>query len=160
TAVIAKLQDIQNNRSTWQQSGSVLGDLDTLMALMANTPGDAKHRILDSVKAQIEEQLKYRPDVASVLTDLDAIKNLKGGPADATAFHDFNVLQIAFEDVWVHAFDQKFKQNVEQLYTSTIKLYADAGIEAPPLDALSDVDQLKKFLYTTQDEIRDNFSNA
>jgi len=127
---------------------------------MANRPDDPKARILESVKAQIEAQLKYRPDVSSVLRDLDAIKNLKGGPADATAFHDFNVLQIAFENVWVHAFDQKFKQLAGSLYTSTIKLYADAGLEPPPLDALSDVEELKHFLYTTQDEIRDNFQSA
>jgi hypothetical protein len=42
------------------------------------------------------------------------MRELRGGPADATAFHDFHVLQIAFKEVWLHMFDQNLKAVVEQ----------------------------------------------
>src|SRR5258708_31311406 len=123
---VSGLKNIQSGASTWQDSGAVLGDLDTLKGLLANTPEDPKYKIITSVIAQIEQSLNYRPDVTSVLSDLDAIKTLKGGPADATAFHDFNVLQIAFENVWLHAFDKKLAAAVENLYAQTVQLYDDA----------------------------------
>src|SRR5258708_19461594 len=101
---VSGLKNIQSGASTWQDSGAVLGDLDTLKGLLANTPEDPKYKIITSVITQIEQSLNYRPDVSSVLSDLDAIKTLKAGPADATAFHDFNALQIAFENTWLHPF--------------------------------------------------------
>jgi hypothetical protein len=43
------------------------------------------------------------------------IKHLKGGPADSTALHDFHVVQLAFKNVWKHAFDRNVQALVEQV---------------------------------------------
>ena len=42
--------------------------------------------------------------------------------ADATAFHDFHVLQIAFKSVWQHAYDKNVQALVEQVYLEHMKL--------------------------------------
>ena len=51
-----------------------------------------------------EDQLK-RPDAGSVQASVDSFA-LQKGPADATAFYDFNSLQIAFSHVWKQLVDQ------------------------------------------------------
>lgn len=90
--------------------------------------------------------LSYRPDVAAILDDLEAIKNLKGGPADAVSFHDFHVLQLAFKNVWLHAFDDNLRSGAARLYEETVKLYDEAGVTMPPFDAIEDINQLKDFI--------------
>jgi hypothetical protein len=102
---------------------------------------------------QVRQLLNYRPDVGSVMDDLSAIKALRGGPADAVAFHDFHVLQMAFQSVWLHAFDAKLKDDVVELYTNTVKLYDDAGVTMPPVNAIDDVNQLQDFLSTVRSTV-------
>lgn len=154
---ISQVANIQNGTTTWQDSGGLLGDLDTLKNLVAGAPPDDPkypiYNILASVITQIEELLNYRPDVASVLSDLDALKSLKGGPADAIAFHDFNVLQIAFENIWLHAFDKNLAAAVEKLYANTIQLYDDAGLEVPDRESIRDVSNLRDFIANVQSTI-------
>jgi hypothetical protein len=94
---------------------------------------------------QTRELLSARPDVTAVMDDLSAMKHLRGGPADATAFHDFHVLQIAFKNVWLHMFDANLKYAVEQLYEEIV----GSGIQSlipSPVDAFNDIAQLNEFL--------------
>src|SRR5438876_4529889 len=102
---VERLKELEATHAGWQEPGSLLGDLDTLKNLIGNAPNDPRYLILQSVIVRIEASLGRRPDAAAVLADLEAIKNLRGGPADATAFHDFHVLQVAFKNIWLHAFD-------------------------------------------------------
>src|SRR5439155_27315760 len=85
-------------------------------------------------------------DVEAVMDDLTAIKELRGGPADAVAFHDFYILQIAFKRVWLHAFDANLKSAVEQLYEQIVGSAQQSTIAFPPTDAIDDVNQLKDFI--------------
>jgi hypothetical protein len=98
------------------------------------------------VIAMTRRLLGARPDVEAVMGDLAAIKSLAGGPADATAFHDFNVLQIAFEDIWLHMFDGNLKYAVQSLFEEVVGSGTSNYVAMPALDALNDIAQLKEFI--------------
>jgi hypothetical protein len=146
---INKVSQIQSGAKSQSDFGPVLGDLDTLSKLIDVNTDDTNKKILSSVIAQIKKLLNYRPDVQAVLGDIEAIK-LKGGPADATAFHDFHVLQIAFENIWLQLFDKKLRSQAEQLYEDAVRLYDDAGMEAPDFESIADIYQLGEFIGTVK----------
>ena len=86
------------------------------------TPTDAAS-VVDAVTSaivQVRRLLKYRPDVGAIMDDLSAVKSLSGGPADVVAFHDFNVLQLAFRSVWMHAFNDNLAVAAGRLYEQTV----------------------------------------
>jgi len=143
--VIQVTSDIQSGKKTNLDFGNILGDLDTLTHIIESKETDENKQILFSIITQIEGLLSYRPDVESVMGDLQALRNLKGGPADATSFHDFHCLQIAFKSVWQHAFDGKLKGLIEKVYLEHTKLYDGAGPALPPLDAINDINQIADF---------------
>jgi hypothetical protein len=107
--------------------------------------------LLASCVTQIQELLSYRPDVGAVVDDLAQMQGLQGGPADATAFHDFNVLQLAFRSVWMHSFDQNLKNAAAQLYDQANALYAEAGQPLPDLGDIDDISQLRDFVSALAD---------
>ncbi len=116
------------------------------------TSPDVNNMILNRIVGQLQnleagsaDAIGHRPsptDVEGELTDL----KLRGGAADATAFHDFQVLQVAFRDVWIHAFDGRLRGQAEQLYEEATRLYEDAGIDPPPATAIEDVAGLEEFI--------------
>src|SRR5260370_939705 len=116
-------------------------------------PHQAGTSDIDSIEAmvldimlRVRQLLNYRPDVGAIMDDLAAIKHLRGGPADAEAFHDFQVLQLAFKALWMHAFDDRLKAAAANLYDETVRHYSDAGLIMPPFNAIDDVDQLRSFI--------------
>jgi hypothetical protein len=115
------------------------------------THDSAQATILDRVIGQIDELAKAgpptgkRPTLDDLRKDLEAFRP-KGGPADATAFHDFNVLQVAFKHVWAHAFDENLRSQAEAVYLEATRLADEANIEMPPFDEIEDVNALKDFL--------------
>jgi hypothetical protein len=114
------------------------------------TSAEAAQTVLDRVVGQIDElapagDAGARPDPSTVAAELAALK-LTGGPADAVAYHDFNVLQVAFKHVWMEAFDESLRAKAEQLYQQAVRVYQDAGVDAPPIDAIDDVDKLRTLL--------------
>jgi hypothetical protein len=112
--------------------------------------GQLEQQILARVLGQLDdlpaagENLPSRPSAADVQKTIDALE-LRGGVADATAFHDFHVLQVAFKHVWTQAFDASLRDKAEELYHEYTQAYEAAGLKVPPLDAISDVAQLKEF---------------
>ncbi len=63
-------------------------------------------------------------------------------PADATAFHDYTTLQIAFENIWTEAFDGNVEALVQQLQISYGEAYeAFREGEGDVLDRLSEFDE-------------------
>ncbi len=91
------------------------------------------------------DALPRRPDVQAVQGDVQSLE-LKGGPADVPAFHDFTVLQIAFKHVWTEAFDETMRAMAEGLYAEAVRLADDYGVDTPMADAINDVDQLREFV--------------
>ena len=131
--------------------GDVLAGLyavqqDLMNVSMVSADLDTAQSLLIGAISQVRQLLNYRPDIGAILDDLAAVKRLSGGPADATSFHDFNVLQLAFRDVWMHAFSDKLKFLASELYNQTMTLYDGAGLTVPDVESLDDVDSLKAFL--------------
>ncbi len=157
------VDEIKTGRASLLDFGSVLVDLYTFRRSLAEQlqqlldamqlSGDDKEQLESMVTAsiaQVKQLLQTRPDVATVMDDLSALKNLRGGPADATAFHDFHVLQIAFKSVWLHAFDESLRTLVEDLYAAAVRLYSDLGLAVPNFDAVNDIDELNRFIAGVQ----------
>ena len=149
-AAISAAQAIQSGIAAGNKSladlGPLVGNLETLLPLLDASLNRAANGLVTRILARLTQLLATRPDVAAILGDLEAIKNLRGGPADATAFHDFHVLQMAFKNVWVHAFDENLRQSAEQAYAAAVQLYADAGLTIPDTGSVDDVQQLNEFL--------------
>lgn len=172
-AVSQRLKDVQAGNATLPDLGPGLVDLYSLQDALqlagkswvssqkatAADVDDLADLVLDVVR-RVQQLLSYRPDVGTIMDDLAAIKHLRGGPADAEAFHDFQVLQIAFESVWLHAFDANLRSAAEQLFKETVRLYEDAGIPQPAFDAIDDIDQLKQFIDTITGDVGISFSNS
>ena len=165
-AIIQQVSDVQAGTAALSDLGKVLVGLSALQQalpattkqwvdqqLATATDKEKLEGLLLGVVARTRLLLNYRPDVGAILDDLTAMKALRGGPADAVAFHDFHVLQPAFRSVWVHYFDEKLKDLAAQLYEHTARLYDDAGLTMPPLDAIADVNQLQDFLATVNSVI-------
>lgn len=127
-------------------------DLQTQMATLVGankaTPDDdtAVGNLMADIVARTRNLLSARPDVLAVMADLAALKDLKGGPADAIAYHDFYVLQLATKSVWLHSFDASLKSNIEQLYQKVVEASSQSSVAWPPLDAVEDVSQLRELL--------------
>jgi len=115
------------------------------------TKDSAAQAVLDRVVGEIQElgsgtpTVPQRPDIAALQEAINKFQ-LSRSPADATAYHDFNVVQVAFKHVWMQAFDESLRALAEELYNETAKLYDDAGLTVPPVDAITDVRQLQDFM--------------
>jgi hypothetical protein len=134
--------------SLYVLQGSLTQDMQKWMASGAMTTADSLklQGLVLAVIASVNQVLVTRPDVAAIMDDLTAIKSLGGGPADAVAYHDFNVLQIAFRSVWMNAFDADLQQAAAQLYAETARFYDDSGLGMPQYQAISDVTSLIAFM--------------
>ncbi|KJK14090.1 hypothetical protein UB46_39615 [Burkholderiaceae bacterium 16] len=151
--MIEEVADVASAKRPLPDLGIVIADLDRLRSLVAAPVSAAVAQLLNGIGTQIQAVLNRRPDVQTVLDDLEALRHLRGGPADATAFHDFNVLQIAFKSVWQHAYDQNLQGIVEQLYLEHMKLYDDAGLQLPNFGTITDINDLMKFFQITPSSI-------
>jgi hypothetical protein len=147
--------DIQTGAKQFAEFGEVLVDLYSFQQSLQAGLDKQEITTLDkenfdsallSVIKQVRQLLSYRPDVGTIMDDLTSVKKLRGGPADATAFHDFYVLQLAFKSVWMHAFDDNLANTVTQLYEETVKLYDEAGLIVPDFGALNDINELNVFI--------------
>lgn len=119
------------------------------------SPEEAESIILDRVVGQIDQlqpagTIGVRQDLADLKASLKELR-LTGGPADATAFHDFHDLQVAFKHVWAHAFSEVVRDQVEAMYKEFTRLYDAAGLEMPPIAAIQDLDSLLEFKKQAED---------
>jgi hypothetical protein len=152
--IVGDVDSIAKRNKPLQTFGVVLANLDMLGAQLPAPVSDTVLQLLSSIGVGIGALLNNRPDVQAVLNDLEALRHLRGGPADATAFHDFNVLQIAFKSVWQHAYDKNVQALVEQLYLEHMKVYDDAGLQLPNFGSITDIDDLMKFFQVTPTSIQ------
>jgi hypothetical protein len=146
--VIAGISGVDGDLSSFGDALAKLYDIQQRLtnAQLAAAELDVAQSLLVGAISQVRQLLNYRPDIGAILDDLAAVKRLSGGPADATSFHDFNVLQIAFRDVWMHAFSDELRNAALELYYQAVTLYKDAGLTLPDTESLDDVESLKAFL--------------
>lgn len=121
----------------------------------AGTPSTA-----DAVKAGVLGQLAEltTPEVKPAASMEELAARLTGvalpsGPADVTSFHDFHQLQIAFEHVWTEAFDEPFRTQVEELYSSIVELHEDFGVETDLSAEVAEKDALLDFLNRAANQV-------
>lgn len=67
-----------------------------------------------------------RATAGDVQGQIDRLE-LRGGPADTPAFHDFHQLQIAFEHVWMEAFNADMLDLMRQTYQQIEELGGNPG---------------------------------
>jgi hypothetical protein len=69
---------------------------------------------------------------------------LRPGASDVTSYHDFNMLQIAFEHVWTQMFDGEIAALGRELYREYVGLKDFLGYTAPdtPIGTLDDLRRL------------------
>jgi hypothetical protein len=116
--------------------------------------------ILDEVKLQLssasgpETQVvfKVQPRADGPALD-DTISNfeISGGPADATAYHDYYRLHIAFEHIWTELFDNQLGDLGKELYKQWVDIKTGDDPKAAVDRTFSSVDELRAFM----NEIRD-----
>jgi hypothetical protein len=102
-----------------------------------------------------ESELRYSiPDRSD---QMNAIHNnvqtfeLRAGASDVTSYHDFQNLQIAFENVWTEMFDSQLASLGRQLYEEYVRLKDFHGMDDGTDPAISTIDELKDLM----DEIKD-----
>ncbi len=82
-----------------------------------------------------------RPGQNEVTLSINTLE-LRGGPADVTAYHDFHDLQIAFEYIWKEVFDAYLEEQGRQAYAGWIERKAAYGIDDgqdPPIGGPNDL---------------------
>jgi hypothetical protein len=83
---------------------------------------------------------------------LDALE-LKGGPADAVAYHDFHSLQIAFRSVWRRVFDDGLRRRGEELYERWVAVRRFVGMGEPDAAARAELADLGRLLGQVQSDL-------
>jgi hypothetical protein len=76
---------------------------------------------------------------------------LRLGPTDVVAFHDFYSLQIAFQSVWMELVDERLSTLGQQLYQEYVQLKNFTGIDDGRDPTIASMGDLKNLM----DEIRD-----
>jgi hypothetical protein len=95
-----------------------------------------------------ESQLRYSVPTHSQQSDVEksiATFQLRSGPSDVTAYHDFHNLQIAFQTIWTEMFDGQLGTLGRELYKEYVKLKQFSGVDAgvdPAVNTISDLENL------------------
>jgi hypothetical protein len=124
TLTIEEAQDILRSRAVGQ---------------IADMPSAASRDLLRRMRD------KKRADAGTLGARLDALE-LRGGPADAVAYHDFHSLQIAFRNVWRRVFDEGLRARGEELYERWVAVRRYAGLGEPTAAARGEFADLRSFL--------------
>jgi hypothetical protein len=102
-----------------------------------------------------ESQLRYSiPDRSDQLDKLHSnIQSfeLRSGPSDVTSYHDFQNLQIAFENIWTELFDDKLTSLGQQLYAEYVRVKQFTGLD----DGVDPIIRTKDDLKQLMGEIKD-----
>jgi hypothetical protein len=67
---------------------------------------------------------------------------------------------MAFESVWMHAFNEDLRASVEALYAETVRLYTDRGLVAPNFDQINDIEDLNNFIHEVKKVINPKFAGG
>jgi hypothetical protein len=83
-----------------------------------SAPFDVMALLTELLAKDAAADLPPRPDPAAVQAGLAT--GLPPGPADTTAYYDFQQMQIAWQDVWTSALDQRTVSSVAALYEQIV----------------------------------------
>jgi hypothetical protein len=106
---------------------------------------------LQDLEAASKDKIEQRPEAKDVVENVQAL-SLTGGPADVIAFHDVQVLQLAFKHVWTEAFSGDLQDQAEELYQEAVKHYGKMDQTIPDYATFEDVATLNDFISKLQRE--------
>ena len=91
---------------------------------------------------------------------------LRQGPSDVTAYHDFRTLQIAFQHVWTRIYDGELEGLGRELYREYVKLkdfgaFTEADLKVRTADDLHNlIDEVRKLSQWVEDDIPKNLGGS
>ena len=131
------LDEIEGKPAVTSGNGGVASDHAAIDQAPANTADFITarvHRLLGDVSSP-EVLPVLSPPVAAdhgqVKQNIQSFE-LRAGPSDVTAYHDFNALQIAFEHVWAEVVDARVSQVGSDFYHAYVDLLDFLGQPADP----------------------------
>ena len=97
-----------------------------------------------------EDQLRFevtqkRAELADTESGVDTFQ-LRAGASDVVSYHDFSVLQIAFEHIWTEIFDSRLKDLGMQLYHTYIEELDFRGWKPNPARRVTSIDDIQGLL--------------
>jgi hypothetical protein len=104
---------------------------------------------MDAPESPLRFEVGLRSDPGTVRSDISTFE-LRSGPSDVTAYHDFTSLRVAFEDVWSEVFDGHLAALGRQLYQECVKLEMFAGLD-PSDRAIETLDDLRRLMAHIRD---------
>nr|WP_315220215.1 hypothetical protein [uncultured Flavobacterium sp.] len=121
----ADLESVSNPPTPTDGTGSV-------EEIITTTIGEQIQMQLTSATSP-ETALKYEKVIDQDYKNKNVCESVNqfalcGGPADVTAYHDFQSLEIAFEHVWTELFDKDIKSKAKKIFNEIIRL--DEGYQA------------------------------
>jgi hypothetical protein len=128
---------------------------DTLIAPDKIISDEIKLQLADatSPEAQLTYKVPQRANGTSApgtnLNDTVKTFELRTGPTDVTAYHDFYKLQIAFEHIWTEVLDKQIGIQAQALYEEWVNRKMSQNLPAPN-PSISSVAELRQFM----DDIR------
>lgn len=116
-------------------------------------------KLVNSPENNVVFGVKPRPTQKDIQEATDSFE-LRGGPADVTAYHDFHDLQIAFRHVWTELFDEELTSLGQKLYAELVKLKKENGVpikvDDEPITSVEELHELLEELKQTQLAIAEN----
>ncbi|MDO6472756.1 hypothetical protein [Maribacter sp. 1_MG-2023] len=116
--------------------------------------------VKERVLGQIESLPAFEdPEKKTVIDDLQTIKarinelEMGSGPANVTAFRDFNNLQIAFKDVWTAAFDAELETDVQNMFDEINRIDLDYGHTFTRPDDFRDIQEFEDFFLSISNDL-------
>ena len=117
-----------------------------LLGQVANLPLADSSLLLDKLRQTT------RADASTLQQRLDSME-LRGGPADAVAYHDFHSLQIALRSIWRRVFDRGLLARGEELYERWVAIRRFNGSEELTERELREIEDLETFLARVQSDL-------
>ena len=98
-----------------------------------------------------DDEVKNRITEAELNQELNDLE-LKGGPADTTAYHDFYKLEVAFDHVWTELFDTIIVEAFKHTYGLLAEIDSNSEL-LTKYATISDYEEFTRFYEETLEEI-------
>jgi len=104
-----------------QQEGSAAGEVEAQAEVSNTTPLSVEAHLKAIMGAEtVEAVLSSRADADAIRANL--ARPLAAGPADQTAYFDFDILHVAWRDSWTAALSDMTREEVAELYDRVVSL--------------------------------------
>ncbi|MDG5492701.1 hypothetical protein [Psychroserpens sp. SPM9] len=161
---VSMLQSIESiedggseEHSNLELDESIDSDTNTDPTVSPNVdPTDPKSKINEWLINEINRpinsnstEIPSRPNDQDINGNLN--KDIKVGPADTVAFHDFHSLKIAFKNVWTSSVDREFSKTLQDIYLETVIVAEEYGVDAQA--DFTEIEDLENLISVLNDKV-------